>query len=85
MLLNVQQILSVAGFVFVLHRSVTLVNYPLLESDPKPKESHRWRLITALSAPLRLCPRLARLPFSPRPCPLLASFSFAYHVITFPS
>jgi len=50
-MLSLVQWSSVAGFLFVLYRAVTLVNYPLLETDPKPRESHKWRLITAAYAP----------------------------------
>ncbi len=50
-MLSLIQWASLAGFIFVLQRAATLVNYPLLESDPKPRESHKWRLITALYAP----------------------------------
>eukprot|EP01125_Pyxidicula_operculata_P016584 TRINITY_DN5724_c0_g1_i5.p1 TRINITY_DN5724_c0_g1~~TRINITY_DN5724_c0_g1_i5.p1 ORF type:complete len:335 (-),score=46.91 TRINITY_DN5724_c0_g1_i5:777-1781(-) len=42
-----QQISCIIGFVFVLHRALTLHNYPLLETDEKPKHGHLWRLITA--------------------------------------
>jgi hypothetical protein len=45
--LSVQQIACVVGFLFVIHRAFTLHNYPLLEDDPKPREAHKWRLITA--------------------------------------
>eukprot|EP01127_Copromyxa_protea_P012348 TRINITY_DN3206_c0_g1_i1.p1 TRINITY_DN3206_c0_g1~~TRINITY_DN3206_c0_g1_i1.p1 ORF type:complete len:370 (-),score=53.49 TRINITY_DN3206_c0_g1_i1:86-1120(-) len=44
---SIQQIACVVGFLFVIHRAFTLNNYPLLENDPKPREAHKWRLITA--------------------------------------
>lgn len=45
--LSTEQIACVLGFLFVIHRGLTLNNYPLLEDDPKPREAHKWRLITA--------------------------------------
>lgn len=45
--LSTQQIACVLGFIFVIHRAFTLNNNPLLEDDPKPREAHKWRLITA--------------------------------------
>eukprot|EP01126_Amoeba_proteus_P058651 TRINITY_DN758_c0_g1_i5.p1 TRINITY_DN758_c0_g1~~TRINITY_DN758_c0_g1_i5.p1 ORF type:complete len:348 (+),score=43.94 TRINITY_DN758_c0_g1_i5:200-1243(+) len=45
--ITTQQVACLAGFLFVLYRACTLNNYPLLDEDPKPKESHKWRLITA--------------------------------------
>eukprot|EP01128_Nolandella_sp_AFSM9_P009399 TRINITY_DN6003_c0_g1_i1.p1 TRINITY_DN6003_c0_g1~~TRINITY_DN6003_c0_g1_i1.p1 ORF type:complete len:366 (+),score=88.80 TRINITY_DN6003_c0_g1_i1:39-1136(+) len=45
--LSQMQMAILAGFVFVVYRCVSLNNYPLLESDPKPRETHKWRLITA--------------------------------------
>lgn len=45
--LSLVQLGALGGFLFVVHRAFTLTNFPLLESDPKPRESHKWRLITA--------------------------------------
>lgn len=45
--MGLEQLACVIGFIFVIHRALTLNNHPLLEDDPKPREAHKWRLITA--------------------------------------
>jgi len=45
--LSLPQLFCVFGFGFVLYRAITLQNRPLLDEEPKPRETHKWRLITA--------------------------------------
>src|SRR4029078_4132565 len=71
---------SIGGFLFVLYRAITLTNYPLLESDPKPRESHKWRLLTAAYA-LALPLTLAHLecPLSPDLYKILFYVVYTYY------